>query len=122
MELFDYVNEHSSEEDPVVSSGASVASAASSERRRSLPPTPSTSTHPVDPRAFGARRRRAAKLAQFFGVGHRELFGDVLDSIEMGVRDEANRGSLRPDEVQELMRRLRALKSRGADMDRRFGR
>ncbi|KZV93502.1 hypothetical protein EXIGLDRAFT_673965 [Exidia glandulosa HHB12029] len=126
MELFDYVNEGSSDEEAQrAATGGSPSTP--SERRRSLPPAARSSAASVlsvmpapDPRGFGARRRRAAKLAQFFGVSYRDLFGEVLDSIEMGVRDEATKGSMQPDEVQELITRLNALKSRGADMDSKF--
>jgi hypothetical protein len=49
---------------------------------------------------FQQRRKRAAKLAQFFGVGYRDLFGEVLESIETGVQDDGYRGTLTPDQVQ----------------------
>ena len=49
---------------------------------------------------FQQRRRRAAKLAQFFGVDYRELVNDVIASIEGGVAVEERRGTLRADEVE----------------------
>lgn len=54
----------------------------------------------ADPTAFQMRRRRAAKLTQFFGVDYRELISDVLDSIENGVEQEQQRGTLRAEEVE----------------------
>ena len=57
------------------------------------PPSP-------DPSGFQQRRRRAAKLTNFFGVNYRDLFGDVLDSIEMGMREEVVAGSLKTDELE----------------------
>lgn len=49
---------------------------------------------------FQNRRRRAAKLTQFFGVDYRDLMSEILDSIEKGVEEEGGRGALKPDEVQ----------------------
>ena len=49
---------------------------------------------------FQARRRRAAKLTQFFGVNHRELITDVIDSLENGVEQEHRRGTLQPEELE----------------------
>ena len=82
------------------------------ERRRSLPPRTSMTSlfseysistitsPPVEENSFQARRRRAAKLTQFFGVDHRDIMGEVFDSLEKGLEDESGRGNLRPDEVQ----------------------
>ena len=50
--------------------------------------------------SFQARRRRAAKLTQFFGVDYRDLVNEVFDSLEKGLEEEGGRGTLRPDEVQ----------------------
>ena len=50
--------------------------------------------------AFQARRRRAAKLTQFFGVHYRDLMGEILERLEKGLEEEGGRGTLRPDEVQ----------------------
>jgi len=61
---------------------------------------------------FQARRRRAAKLTQFFGVNYRELITDVIDSIEHGLEHEQHRGNLNQDEVQDLLARLRKLRTR----------
>ncbi|KAH7107120.1 hypothetical protein BKA62DRAFT_747439 [Auriculariales sp. MPI-PUGE-AT-0066] len=124
MELVDYVNEASSEDD---AAHAAATSSSSLDRRRSLPPARASSSSAASvltldaendeapSNGFGLRRKRAQKLANFFGVQHRELFGEVIDSIEMSVRDEASRGSLRPDEAQELINRLRVLRTRGVD-------
>lgn len=49
---------------------------------------------------FQLRRRRAAKLIQFFGVDYRDLIKDVLESIEKGLEDEGKRGTLQPTEVE----------------------
>lgn len=49
---------------------------------------------------FQVRRKRAAKLTQFFGVNYRDLMGEILDSLENGLREEDRRGTLQPDEVQ----------------------
>ncbi|KAJ7733564.1 hypothetical protein DFH07DRAFT_754809 [Mycena maculata] len=49
---------------------------------------------------FQARRRRAAKLTQFFGVDYRDLIDDVLESIEHGLDAERKRGSLNPAEAE----------------------
>jgi predicted secreted protein len=87
----------------------SVSSSIKSERRRSLPARTSmislASEHTIStPKAeitsFQLRRRRAAKLTQFFGVNYRELINDVLDSIENGVQHEQESGTLRAEEVE----------------------
>lgn len=49
---------------------------------------------------FQQRRRRAAKLTQFFGVDYRELINEVLESIEVGVQSDRNNGTLRDEEVE----------------------
>ena len=46
------------------------------------------------------RRRKAAKLTQFFGVDYRELINDVLQSIENGVENEHESGTLRAEEAE----------------------
>jgi hypothetical protein len=48
---------------------------------------------------FQMRRRRAAKLTQFFGVQYRELINDVLDSLEHGLEHEQKRGTLQAGEI-----------------------
>ena len=87
----------------------SVSSSIKSERRRSLPARTSIisftseytiSTPKAETTAFQLRRRRAAKLTQFFGVNYRELISDVLDSIENGVQHEQQKGTLRAEEVE----------------------
>ena len=80
-----------------------------SERRRSLPPRASItslysqytlgeSSEGSSP--FEVRRRRAAKLTQFFGVQYRDLFGEVLDSIESSVREDEGKGTLNAAEAE----------------------
>lgn len=49
---------------------------------------------------FEVRRRRAAKLSHFFGVSYRDLFGEVLDSLEMSVREDEGKGQLNADEAK----------------------
>jgi len=60
---------------------------------------------------FQIRRRRAAKLTQFFGVNYRELINDVLESLETGLEHERKRGTLRAEEVEDLLERLRKIKT-----------
>lgn len=55
---------------------------------------------------FQVRRRRAAKLTNFFGVEYRELMSEVLESIEKGIEEESGRGTLKPDEIQVRIRCL----------------
>ena len=79
-----------------------------SERRHSLPARTSVlslvseysiSSPKPEITDFQLRRRRAAKLTQFFGVDYRDLIRDVLDSIENGLEHERKRGTLKPEEV-----------------------
>ena len=49
---------------------------------------------------FQIRRRKAAKLTNFFGVDYHELIYDILSSIEKGVEEECRRGTLQPQEVE----------------------
>ncbi|KAH7915715.1 hypothetical protein BJ138DRAFT_997166 [Hygrophoropsis aurantiaca] len=86
---------------------ASGSHSVRSERRHSLPTSMiSISTEMTMPSAkpeatdFQLRRRRAAKLTNFFGVDYRELIDDVLESIEKGVEEERRRGTLEPEEVE----------------------
>jgi hypothetical protein len=109
----------------------STASSIKSERRRSLPARTSTislaseyslggasnlsgASGPETPvpevTDFQARRRRAAKLTQFFGVDYRELISEVLESIESGLDHEQKRGALNADEVEDLQAKLRKLR------------
>ena len=46
------------------------------------------------------RRRRAAKLQNFFGVDYKDLIHDVVESIEKGVEEDGKRGTLNADELQ----------------------
>ena len=99
-------------EDEIINSAdrrMSVSSSIKSERRRSLPARTSMislaseytiSTPKAEITTFQLRRRRAAKLTQFFGVDYRELINDVLESIENGVQQEHQRGTLRAEEVE----------------------
>lgn len=72
------------------------------ERRRSVPPCPSITslssecsiTSPPEVSTFEQKRRRAAKLTNFFGVSHRDIMDDILESIESGVAEERGRGTL----------------------------
>jgi hypothetical protein len=50
--------------------------------------------------AFQARRRRAAKLTNFFGATYRDLFGEVLNRIERGMLEEARHGEMSQDEMK----------------------
>lgn len=48
---------------------------------------------------FEQKRRRAAKLTNFFGVSHRDIITDILESIESGVAEERGRGILNQAQV-----------------------
>lgn len=128
-ELHQYINGPDSSDDdddtkpPADSLGRSPSYSSSvRSRRRSLPARTnsllsiaSTITIPPpapDPSGFQQRRRRAAKLANFFGVNYRELFRDVLDSIEIGMREEVSIGNLQAEDFEELLGKLRKLKIR----------
>jgi len=100
---------------------ASARQSSKSERRRSLPVTRkdslsslqssmTVSSPPPEVVSFQLRRRRAAKLVDFFGVDYRVLFDSVLSTIELGVVEESSRGTLHPDETEILMNKLRALR------------
>ena len=83
----------------------SSAGSRKSDRRRSLPlsvelsPTVSEFDRP-DVTDFQWRRRKAAKLTQFFGVNYRDLMNEILESIEKGLEEERGRGTMQPDEIQ----------------------
>ena len=89
-------------------SGRRISSASSikSARRRSLPERASFDseysvvTPEIDVTTFQERRRKAAKLTQFFGVDYRELISDILQSIENGVEHDHMIGTLRAEEVE----------------------
>ncbi|KAJ7651468.1 hypothetical protein DFH06DRAFT_1094466 [Mycena polygramma] len=87
---------------PSASSAATTAAAAGS----------TASTPDADTSEFQQRRRRAAKLTQFFGVDYRDLIEDVLESIELGLDAERRRGTLNPAEAEDLLQKLRTLKTR----------
>ncbi|KAJ7231816.1 hypothetical protein C8J57DRAFT_1091564, partial [Mycena rebaudengoi] len=61
---------------------------------------------------FQARRWRAAKLTQFFGVDYRDLIEDVLESIEHGLDAGRTRGTLGPDKAEVTPAQLRTLKTK----------
>lgn len=91
-----------------LSTSSSVRSSRA-ERRRSLPLRSSsaslasqyTITSPAPEQSeFQVRRRRVAKLSHFFGANYRDLLGEILASLEMGVKEDGGKGTLRPDEVQ----------------------
>ncbi|KAG6874410.1 hypothetical protein C0995_015146 [Termitomyces sp. Mi166 len=129
-ELHEYLNSgdmsvppplQSSTRSPQVSDRRLSNASIKSERRRSLPARTSiisvSSEHSIPtPRPemtdFQARRRRAAKLTQFFGVDYRELITDVMESIESGLEHERKRGTLNPEEVEDLLARLRKLRTK----------
>ena len=52
-----------------------------------------------EPMGFQARRKRAAKLTHFFGASYRDLFGEVLEKLEIGFLEEAKEGGLSSEEV-----------------------
>jgi hypothetical protein len=85
---------------------ASIAASSRSERRHSLPSNASmtslSSEFYASPKTslFQIRRRKAAKLTNFFGVDYRELIQDILESIEKGVEEERKQGTLQPQEVE----------------------
>ncbi|KAJ6486195.1 hypothetical protein C8R47DRAFT_1047815 [Mycena vitilis] len=99
---------------------ASVATAAAAAPSSSSAATATTaaaagstaSTPDADTSEFQQRRRRAAKLTQFFGVDYRDLIEDVLESIELGLDAERRRGTLNPAEAEDLLQKLRTLKTR----------
>ena len=68
-------------------------------------------------------------MSHFFGVSYRNLFGEVIDSLEMSVREDQGKGTLNADEArvsfvlhnyqtlltiffQDLLVQLRKLKAR----------
>lgn len=50
--------------------------------------------------SFQQRRKRAAKLTHFFGVDYKELFDDVLESLEDDMQLGQSDGVLRAEEVE----------------------
>lgn len=114
-ELHEYMNEDSPTETTGKRESYSTASILSTERRRSLPPRASVASlysqyafgdAPEQNSSFEVRRRRAAKLTQFFGVQYRDLFGEVLDSIESSVREDEGKGALDASEVEVCSKRF----------------
>lgn len=45
-------------------------------------------------------------------MDYRELISDVLESIENGLELERRRGTLRTEEVEDLLARLRGLRTK----------
>ncbi|KAI5124140.1 hypothetical protein M0805_000951 [Coniferiporia weirii] len=120
VELHEYINEDSTNNHQNKHDWDSRSSIRS-ERRRSLPLRASqmslASQYTIaevktEITPFEVRRRRAAKLSHFFGVSYRNLFGEVLDSIEMGVREDEGKGTLNADEAKDLLTQLTNLKKR----------
>lgn len=126
-ELHDYLSGDRNEESdksPYYDDGfvATSPTSTKAERRRSLPSRMSMASvtsewslmlsPPPEESTFQARRRRAAKLTQFFGVNYRDLMIEILDSIEKGLEEERGKGTLKPDEIQDLMRKLVKLKTK----------
>ena len=113
-ELHEYMNEES----PSTSKRESYSTVSTlPERRRSLPPRASVASlysqyalgEPAEESSpFELRRRRAAKLTQFFGVQYRDLFGEVLDSIESSVREDEGKGALNAAEAEVSAARIDA--------------
>ena len=93
----------------MATAGRRLSNASSFGRRRSLPALTSrisldSEYNVTSPESnvtgFQVRRRKAAKLTQFFGVDYRELINDVLQSIENGVKHEHKSGTLLAEEVE----------------------
>lgn len=128
-ELHEYLNSNESPSPPLKEfmlardRRPSIASI-KSERRRSLPARTSISSLASEysisaiasPKPevtdFQLRRRRAAKLTNFFGVDYRDLIRDVLDSIENGLEHERKRGTINPEEAEDLLQKLREIKTK----------
>jgi hypothetical protein len=115
-ELRDYLNSDDPEPPASLVGGLTLAddpdahpASSKSERRHSLPLRPSinslrseysiTSPRP-EVTAFQVRRKRAAKLTNFFGESYRDLVGDILESIQKGLEEEVGKGNLNREEMQ----------------------
>ena len=93
--------------DPETPSTSAPMASARSDRRRSLPLCPSivslrseySISSPPEISTFEQKRRRAAKLTNFFGVNHRDIMEDILESIENSVAEERGRGALDQDQA-----------------------
>lgn len=106
-------DDHDSSEPDILCISAPDATSLN-KRRRSLPLCPSVTslrsecsiasitTPPPEISTFEQKRRRAAKLTNFFGVSHRDIMSDILESIESGVTEERGRGNL--DQAQADVR------------------
>lgn len=91
------------------------------QRRRSLPLCPSISSMhseysitspPPEISTFEQKRRRAAKLTNFFGVSHRDIMDGILESIESGVAEERGMGTLNQAQADDLLQKVWNLKTR----------
>lgn len=111
MDIHDYLHGSAAEaplqQFTLQTTHSAIPSTSKAERRRSLPArasitslnsevsvnSVSTYTPPLPPDSttFQNRRRRAAKLTQFFGVDYRDLMSEILESIEKGVEEEGGR-------------------------------
>lgn len=128
-ELHDYLSSNkqdspgggTSPADEAVAPSTPSLSSSKAERRRSLPTRTSMTSvssewsllpSPPEDATFQTRRRRAAKLTQFFGVNYRDLMSEILESIEKGLEEERGKGTLKPDEVQDLLQKLVRLKTK----------
>ena len=89
--------------EPDIPSASTPTTITRDDRRRSLPLCPSITSlrseysitsPPPEISTFEQKRRRAAKLTNFFGVSHHHIMDDILESIESGVAEERGRGTL----------------------------
>ncbi|KAF9513902.1 hypothetical protein BS47DRAFT_1392947 [Hydnum rufescens UP504] len=105
------VRRNSNSTSSISSSRMEYQEAPPSPTRSSISSFSAVMSPPPQPNEFQRRRKRAAKLSSFFGVEYRELFTEVLNTIESEVRSDRARGSLTAAEVQELLAKLRKLKA-----------
>jgi hypothetical protein len=84
---------------PVRTSMASLRSEYSEYSTYAPSISPSIAPPSPDPQAFAQRRRRAAKLAAFFGASYKDIVGEVLESILTGVQDDTGAGRLNDAEM-----------------------
>ena len=109
-ELHDYLSGNTPPDTPQAEF-AVLSATPRAERRRSLPSRTSMVSMvsisefsiispDADETTFQQRRRKAAKLTQFFGVNYRDVMNEILESIEKGLEEERRKGTLKPSEVQ----------------------
>lgn len=60
----------------------------------------------------GRRAAAANKLSRFFGCNTSAFFEDLIRSLELGVKEEVENGTLLEDEERGLMRSLGELRRR----------